>query len=67
MEQVLESTIPLTESVVADIAAEKIVVYAFSDIKYEDVFGHKHHTRTCGYYSPVLKSVVNCHSLNKAD
>ena len=66
-EQILESQIPLTASLIADITAEKAIVYAFSETKYEDVFSHKHHTKTCGYYSPVLKAIATCHTLNKAD
>jgi hypothetical protein len=58
---------PLTEDEVTRILDGRLRAYVFSDISYEDIFAHRHHTQVCVVYESSLKQIRNCSGLNKSD
>jgi hypothetical protein len=49
------------------IESQAVVVYAFVDVTYKDLFEHKHRVEVCTYYYPPTKLMALCPTLNKAD
>ena len=65
--QRLESIAPLTDADVTATQDGSRVWYIFVDVNYKDIFDRLHVTKLCEYYDPSHKSLLMCHSLNKAD
>ena len=66
-QQILDLPSVLTEADITNVADQKVVVYAFVDATYKDLFGRRHRTEVCEFYYPPIAQMVNCATLNKAD
>jgi hypothetical protein len=67
LQQVTDSASVLTENDVTNIEGQKVVVYAFVQVTYKDLFDRKHRVDACTFYYPPTKQQANCPTLNKAD
>jgi hypothetical protein len=66
-EMVTDTPRTLTAEEVKAIESRVMVLYAFVEVSYKDLFGRQHHTQRCTLYDSNIKGMIDCSTLNNAD